>query len=97
MDLGPSDLSVLLFFLFCSLVISVIVFFATKKNALLTIFTMSTLSNLSVYVLKSTLLFWEYDILWLKSFMLDILPWINLLFLIYLSIIFFMDKIKNND
>ena len=95
-DVGPSDLSVLLFFIFCSLIVSLILYFATKKNKLVFVFSMSVLSNISVSLFKDTLFFWKFDILWLKRFALDYWPWINVALFVILVGLLVRNKIKKN-
>ncbi len=97
-DVGPSDLAVLNFLLICSFIVSVIVYFISKKKILLAIFIMSVLSNLSVYLMANSIEFALNDLLWLIGFSFEYWPIINIIFFIFLITRYILKlKSQKND
>ncbi len=94
-DPGPSDFNVLIFFLIISFIISILIYSFFKKMDW-AFFSFSVLSNVSFYILKNTLLFWKYNILWLKHFSINYWPWLNGFLLTFLIIKWFRKRRLNS-
>ncbi len=99
MDLGPSDLSVVIFLLLCSFTVSVLVYFISKRKLLWAVFAMSVLSNLSIKLFDKTLFFWRYDLIGFKHFVFNQWPIINLALLVIIlaQVILQFKKSKNDN
>lgn len=84
-------MNVIIFMLVISIAISLFVYFKTKKK-ILSVFLLSLLSYLSLYLNLGSELFDIYDLKCLVAFTLDYWPWINVGLFILLIINFIKNK-----
>jgi len=93
---SPSaDLNVIIFLICISLIISVGVYFMTKK-ILPAVFLMSVLSNFVLFLNSGSRLFGMYNIKWLVVFTLDFWPYINILLLAIIIFNYFKNRNEKN-
>ena len=94
---SPSaDLRIMIYLLVFVLVLSIVVYFMTKK-VLAAVFLMSVLSNLVLFLNAGSEIFDIYKIKWVVVFTLDIWPYVNLFLLIMLISIYLKNKYDKND
>lgn len=95
---SPSaDINIMMIFLTIALIVSIAVYFFSKK-LFLSIFVMSLLSNVILYIGIDYNLAKIYDILGIFNFSRDIFPYINIVLFLFLIITVVRSKYaKTND
>ncbi|MBP6033991.1 MAG: hypothetical protein KA537_00770 [Candidatus Moranbacteria bacterium] len=89
---SPSaDIQVIFFLLAVSLIVAVATHLLFKK-ILVSIFAMSLLGNLILYVGIDYNLAKMYDILWLFTFVRNIFPFLNLFLLVFIVILYLKNR-----